>query len=159
MDRVCRDCGRVISSTSGLQRHFERCLVRLGGRRKIPRPRPPELPEEHPATLNPLLVDHVFEDEGATASSFDNATLVDGVPSNNFDDANNSDDEYPGIPIRSGRLSTSSSVRVQSYVEETGIEAGLGVGAAGKGVSGLSDPISPYSNKSDRREIHLSFQE
>ena len=126
-------------------------------RRKIPRPRPPELPEKYPATFNPLLVNHMFEDKGATALSFDNATLVDDMPSNNFDDANNSDNEYPGIFIRSDKLSTSLSVRVQSYMEKTDIKAGLGVGTAGKGINNLSDSINPYSNKSDRREIHLFF--
>ena len=116
-----------------------------------------ELPEEYPAIFNLLLVDYIFEDKGATALFFDNATFVNGMPSNNFDDANNSDDEYPGIFIKSGRLSISSSVRVQSYVEETDIKAGLKVGAAGKGVSGFSDLINPYFNKSDRREIYLFF--
>ena len=140
-----------------MQRHFERYLIRLGGKRKIPRLRPPELPEEHPATFNPLLVNHIFEDKGATVLSFDNATLVNGMPSNNFDDANNSDNEYSGIPIRSDRLSISSSVRVQSYIKETDIEAGFGVNAAGKRVNNLFDSINPYSNKSDRREIYLSF--
>ena len=129
----------------------------MGRRRKIPRPRPPELPEEYPATFNPLLVDYVFENKGAIALSFDNATLVDGVPSNNFDNANNFDNEYLGISIRSGRFSTSLSVRVQFYVEETDIEAGLGVSAVRKRVNSFSDSISFYSNKSDRRKIYLFF--
>ena len=141
-----------------MQRHFEKYLIRLGGKRKISRPRPSELPEKHPATLNLLLVDYMFENKSVTALSFDNATFVDDIPSNNFDDANNSDNEYPGIPIRSGRLSTFLFVRVQSYIKETDIEAGLGIGAAGKGVSSFSDLISLYSNKLDRRKIYLFFQ-
>ena len=115
------------------------------------------MPEKYSATLNLLLIDYIFENKNVTALSFDNVTFIDGVPSNNFNNANNSDNEYPGIFIRSSRLSTFLSVRVQFYIEKIDIKAGFRVDTIKKGVNSFSDPINPYFNKSDRREIHLFF--
>ena len=115
------------------------------------------MPKKYPTTFNLLLINYIFEDKGATALSFDNVIFIDGIPSNNFDNANNFDNKYPGIFIRFGRLLIFLFVRVQSYIEETNIKAGFRVNIAEKKINSFSDLINLYFNKSDRREIYLFF--
>ena len=169
MERACRDCGRVIKTTSGLQRHVVKCLVRTGEkRRKIPRLRLSEVSEVPVKGPNSLLVEHVVEDADELDSPFDNETLSDSVPSSD------SDKENADISIKPGKLSTSSSIRVQTYMEETGLKAGSPICAAGKKVSGPSGPkkriykskfkqpvensIYPFKSEIDYALAHWFFQ-
>ena len=115
------------------------------------------MPEKYPAIFNLLLIDYIFENKSAIILSFDNATFINDISSNNFNNANNSNNEYPDISIRSNRLSTSLSVRIQFYIKETGIKTRLKINIIKKKINNLSDLINFYSNKSNRREIYLFF--
>ena len=134
-------------------------MIRLNKRRKIPRLRLFKLPEKYPATFNLLLINYIFENKGAIILSFDNTTFINDISSNNFNNANNSDNEYPGISIKFDKFSISLFVRVQFYIKEINIKTKFKINTAGKKINNLFDLINPYSNKSDRREIYLFFQE
>ena len=115
------------------------------------------MPEKYPATFNLLLINYIFEDKSVIVLFFDNATFINDISSNNFDNANNSDNEYPGIFIKSNRFSIFLSVRVQSYIKEIDIKIKFEINIAEKKINNFFDPINPYFNKSDRREIYLFF--
>ena len=116
------------------------------------------MPEKYPVIFNPLLINYIFENKGAIALFFDNATFINDISSNNFNNANNFNNEYPGIFIRFNRFSTSLSVRIQFYIKKTDIKTGFKIDIAGKKINNFSDLINSYFNKSDRREIYLFFQ-
>ena len=140
-----------------MQYYFEKYLIRLNGRRKILRLRPFKLSEEYPAIFNLLLIDYIFENKGAIILSFDNVIFIDGIFSNNFNNANNSNNKYLGISIRSDKFSIFLFIRIQSYIEEINIEIKFKINIAGKRINNFFDLINLYSNKSDRREIYLFF--
>ena len=115
------------------------------------------MPEKYLATLNLLLINYIFEDKDAIALFFDNVTFINDISSNNFNNANNSDNEYSGIFIRSGKFLIFLSVRIQFYIEETDIKIRFRINIIRKKINNFSDLINLYSNKSDRREIYLFF--
>ena len=115
------------------------------------------MPEKYPVILNLLLIDYIFEDKGAIILSFDNIIFINDISSNNFDNANNSNNKYLGISIKFSKFSIFLSVRIQSYIEKTDIKTRLKINTIGKGVNNLFDLINFYSNKSNRREIYLFF--
>jgi hypothetical protein len=128
--RSCPDCSRVVKSLSGLSRHQTKCPVLKGKEARVVWDNPrqwvrQEVPAEalpHTYELDggdPMTVDWSEEYTDGLSNDEDNSVWVD-IEGESLE----SNQSTPPKHQVQGRLSTTASIRTDTYEEVTGVKAG-----------------------------------
>ena len=118
--RCCLECGKGVKSLSGLSRHMYKCPVVTGKKISVVRNIPAKIPSYSSQSDSYRQMDGDGDWDGDWISLNDVTIQMDNIDNSEWIDLN--EDTTPS-PIQS-KLSTTASMRVDSYEKVTGKKAG-----------------------------------